>query len=190
MDGERERWRRETLVEWEGGRDMWWMERVGKLKEISKERKTQAKGQTASYWTVEKEEKLSDAEGGRGAVNQREKSEVHRGTNEWRKQAEGGKEVYTREPGSKRKRYGQMNRGREERRNNENSRQGCWPQVPLDRSEVSATQPGRMSEEGKENKTTELREEGCEVRERQEGEGGQRREEEKTLWQMKKEKLR
>lgn len=90
----------------------------------------------------------------RGGI-QREKSEVHRGTSEWRKEAEGGKEVFTREPRSKRKKDGWMNGGMEERRNNENSRQGCWPQIPLDRSEVSATQPGRMSGEGKLNKTTE-----------------------------------
>lgn len=36
---------------------------------------------------------------------------------------------------------------KQERGNNENSRQGCWPQIPLDGSEVSATQPGKMSGE-------------------------------------------
>jgi len=58
----------------------------------------------------------------------------------------------------------------EERRNNENNRRGCRPQIPLDRSEVSATQPVRMSGEGKLNKTTESWEEkGGELRKKARG---------------------
>lgn len=74
---------------------------------------------------IEREEKRSCAEGGREVETKRRKARFIGEQVSDGKRQKGGKEVFTGEPRSKGKRDGGMNGQAEERRNNENSRQGC-----------------------------------------------------------------